>query len=677
MSRDRFYITTAIDYANDNPHIGHAYEKIGADVLARFNRLAGRDVHFLMGNDEHSQNVEKAARKQGLDPHVFCKRMARNFEDTWRRLDISHNDFIRTTEERHEKAVEKFFGVLLDKDRIYKSRYEGWYCVSCEAYLQEKELEDGNCPVHGIKPDWLAEDNYFFRLSEYRDKLLEHIRVHPEFIVPDYRRNEVVSFLEGEVRDISVSRQMKNWGVPLPVDKSQVVYVWFDALINYISALGYAEDDDSAFREWWPADVQVIGKDILRFHCVIWPAMLMAAGLPLPRTVLAHGFVQSGGKKMSKTTGVRIDPLDLVEKVGPDPLRYHLMKEGGFGRDSDITLERFFQRYNSELADELGNLLNRLMTLVGKYREGRIPAPKGEACSIDDELETLRDRLRPDLEKALGIRAEGDADFHDAIESIWTLVRRSNKYVEETAPWKLRKEEQEDRLSTVLFHLAAALKDIALSLYPFMPGSAARMWGQLGLGGEEEMVSAGLGGLGSGGVQVAGVGIGGKEQLFPRYVHEVEPESGPGAEPGGKVPDEPSSEVDSAAAHGARKDQVEVVEEPEEQKEEQMEMITFSDFTKLDLRTAVVKTAERVEKADRLLKLEVDIGGEIRQVVAGIAARYAPEDLVGKKIVVLTNLAPAKIRGVESNGMLLAAVDGDEIGLVTVDGDISPGASVS
>jgi len=667
MNREKFYITTAIDYVNDTPHIGHAYEKIGADVLARFNRLAGCDVLFVMGNDEHSQNVEKAAREEGLDPHDFCRRMARNYEDTWRLLDISYDDFIRTTEERHGRAVEKLFRVLHDGEHIYKSRYEGWYCVSCEAYLQEKELDGGMCPVHGIKPEWLSEDNYFFKLSEYRERLLEHIRDHPEFIVPDYRRNEVVSFLEGDVRDISVSRQMKNWGVSLPIDRSQVVYVWFDALINYISVLGYADDESPRFSDYWPADVHVIGKDIMRFHCVIWPAMLMAAGLPLPRTILAHGFVQSGGKKMSKTTGVKIDPVDLVNRVGPDPLRYHLMKEGSFGRDSDITVERFFRRYNSELADELGNLLNRLVSLVGRYRDGEIPSPEGGPDTVDGELETLRNRLRPDMEKALSIRAEDDADFHIALESIWSLVRRTNKYVEETAPWKLRKEEKEKRLSTVLFNIAAALKDISLALYPFMPGSAARMWRQLGLGeGEEALLSEGLSGLGTEGTRVAGIRTGEPEQLFPRYI----PETGEGE----KTPGPPRSGNDSAAGRGQGKKKEKKVEKKEV---EEMETITFNDFTKLDLRVAIVKTAEKVEKADRLLKLEVDIGGETRQIVAGIASKYGPEDLVGKKIVVLTNLAPAKIRGVESRGMLLAAVDGDSIGLVTVEGDISTGASVS
>ena len=462
----KFYITTAIDYVNSAPHVGTAYEKIGADAIARYKRLAGFDTHFLMGNDEHSTNVEKAARERGLEPKEYCDRMAGTFQTVWKRLDISYDDFIRTTEPRHVRGVQALFRAIADAGDIYKGRYEGHYCVGCERFLPEKDLEDGKCSIHKTVPQWLSEENYFFRLSAYGPRLLEHYRAHPRFIVPENRRNEIVNVVEGGLEDISVSRSSVSWGIPLPSDPRHTVYVWFDALINYITGVGYPETN-GAYARYWPADLHVIGKDITRFHCVIWPAMLMSAKLPLPAMILGHGWVSFHGEKLSKSLGNIVDPLEVADRWGADPLRYYLLKEVPLSRDGDFSWELFIQRYNADLANDWGNLFTRTVSMAHRYRAGRVPA----AAPIE-EIGAL-------IVSALGnYRAAMDRyEIEGGIEAAWTIIRRANQLVEEKAPWNLAKDpsraaELDALLSTLLF----ALRHTALLLQPIMPVKAAEVW---------------------------------------------------------------------------------------------------------------------------------------------------------------------------------------------------------
>jgi methionyl-tRNA synthetase len=481
-----FYMTTAIDYVNSEPHIGTAFEKIAADAISRFKRLQGRDTFFLMGNDEHSLNVYKEARAQNLDPQEYCDRMADRFKDTWVKLDIAYDDFIRTTDERHVAAVKEIFRRINDRGDIYKGKYEGWYCVSCEAFVQEKDLVEGKCPNHQTAPQWLSEDSYFFALSNYRDRLLEHIRDNPSFVVPEIRRNEIVNVLEGGLEDISVSRTAYQWGVPLPIDNSAIVYVWFDALINYISGAGFPSDD-GRFKTLWPADLHVIGKDITRFHCIIWPAMLMSAGVELPKSVLGHGFVSFKGEKMSKSLGNIVRPLDVADKFGADPLRYYLLKEVPLEKDGDFTWELFIERYNADLANDLGNLVSRSLAMVGRYLEGEVPKLSR------DELDLGLGELFEQVLAEYTSRMEG-FQIHMAVQEIWKLIRQANRYIEEKAPWVLAKDPaRRDELERVLATLLEVIRTTAVMLVPIMPSKASVMWERLGLEGKPaEQKLAGL-----------------------------------------------------------------------------------------------------------------------------------------------------------------------------------------
>lgn len=467
----KFYITTAIDYVNSAPHLGTAYEKIAADAIARYRRLAGFDTRFLMGNDEHSTNVEKAAREQGLSPKEYCDRMETVFRDVWKRLDISYDDFIRTTEPRHARSVQALFEKIAARGDIYKGKYEGYYCVGCERFYPEKDLVDGKCPNHKTEPKWLSEENYFFRLSAYGPPLLEHYRTHPEFLVPEIRRNEIVNVIEGGLEDISVSRASSTWGIPFPNDPGHTVYVWFDALINYISGVGYGQQN-GLFERYWPADLHVIGKDITRFHCIIWPAMLLSAGVPLPHKVLGHGWVNFQGEKLSKSLGNIVNPLEIADRWGADSLRYYVLKEVPLWRDGDFTWDLFIQRYNSDLANDWGNLFTRTVSMVHRYRGGKLAvAEPGE-------------ELRPVLAKALAnFRAAFDRyELEDGIEAAWTIIRRANRLVEERAPWNLAKDPaRADELDRLLGSLAVALQHTALLLYPIMPAKAAQVWETLRL----------------------------------------------------------------------------------------------------------------------------------------------------------------------------------------------------
>lgn len=617
--KKKFYITTAIDYVNSLPHIGTAYEKIGADVLARFKRMRGCNVHFEMGNDEHSINVEKAAKKEGLDPKIYCDKMRERFEGIWKKLDISYDDFIQTSEPRHIQGVQKLFQTIYDNGDIYKKLYEGWYCESCEAYFTEKDLVDGLCPNHKSKPKWLKEENYFFRLSKYREKLHQHIQKHPEFILPAARRNEILKLIEGGLQDISVSRASFMWGIPVPFDKSHVVYVWFDALINYITAVGYGSST-ARFKKWWPADIHVIGKDITRFHCVIWPAMLMSAKIKLPKSVFGHGFVYLKGEKMSKTLGNVVTPMDVIDLCGADALRYYLLRTSSFGQDSDFTWEDFIRRYNGDLANGLGNLVSRTLGMIEQYLEGVVPPPKKKSSPLQKKIAGEEKKYLAAMENP-----SGDIDFHGALQAVWACITALDRQINEVKPWALHKTGGEAALKIFLGDIAEGIRTITLLLKPFLPQTAEAIARQFGFEtkGKIRKIQKGPG-------------------LFPRIEEKREESKMENQEPG-------------------TRDQ---------------ERIDISDFAKIDLRVAQIIHVEKVEGADRLLKLQIDLGSEKRQIVAGIALHYSPEDLIGKKVAVVTNLKPARIRGVESNGMLLAAGDANTISILTPLKEVAVGSKV-
>ncbi|MBT3181197.1 MAG: methionine--tRNA ligase [Deltaproteobacteria bacterium] len=645
-SPKKLYITTAIDYVNSLPHIGTAYEKIGADVIARWHRLCGYDVHFQMGNDEHSINVWKAAKEKNQTPKQYCDDMRKKFEGVWKNLDISYDGFIQTSDPHHEQGVKKLFQTIMDKGDIYKSRYEGWYCESCEAYFTDKDLEDGLCPNHKSKPKWLAEDNYFFALSKYTNKLLKHIENNPEFILPEIRKNEIVSLLKEGLQDVSVSRSSFDWGVTLPNDPEHIVYVWFDALINYITAVGYGWDDE-LFNRWWPANMHVIGKDITRFHCVIWPAMLMSAGVPLPKTVFGHGFVYLKGEKMSKSLGNVVTPMDIIDKFGADPLRYYLMREGGFGRDGDFTWEHFIDRYNGDLANGIGNLVARTIGMATRYQDGKItPATSSDKSEIAVSTTALSQKLMNNLN-----HETGEIEFHNALANIWEVVAAADRHVNEHKPWELAKVKKSDEINAVLWDLSSSIKSIAIALYPFIPTTSKAIWDSMGFdifGTIEDQTFENL--EASWGTLDKEICVKKGDALFPRI--ESKPEKAEEAQP--------------------------KKEKKEKKREKKMEsnLIDINDFAKVELHVAEVIEAERVEDTDKLMKVQINLGDEQRQIVAGIAQHYSPEELKGKKVVVVTNLKPAKLRGIESNGMLLAASDNDTVSILTPLKDVAVGSRV-
>jgi methionyl-tRNA synthetase len=650
----RFYLTTAIDYVNSRPHVGTAYEKVAADVIARYRRAAGFDVRFVMGNDEHSQNVFRKARELGLDPLAYCDRMEQEFRSVWAGLDISFDDFIRTTEPRHRTAVEALLNASQGAGDIYAGEYEGWFCVSCEAFKQEKDLVDGKCPVHLTTPEWIKERNHFFRLSAYRDRLLAHYEAHPEFVAPDSRRNEMLRLLEAGLEDISVSRAGQSWGIPLPFDPASVVYVWYDALINYAAAVGYGRDAD-LFRTWWPADLHLIGKDITRFHCVVWPAMLMSAGLELPRQVYGHGFVLTKGQKMSKSLGTVLDPLDAASRFGPDPLRLYLMKEIVFGSDGDFTWDRFEEKYNVDLANNLGNLVNRITAMAERYRRGRLlaTAPADAlAAAVDERVQAYR--LSMD---GLGLDA--------GVRAAFDIVDSANEYIAASEPWTLaRADETQAQLDQVLWSAAEALRVASVLLSPVMPGSAAEIGRRLGVP-ESEATRPQLD-------RDAAIRDSGDRTLtraaalWPRLqeeatqpvavstkesavTDEVKPAQGP-----------TTPTAQPAAVPAARDDR-----------------ISIEEFMKIDLRVARVTAAERVPNSRKLMRMEIDLGTERRTIVAGIADAYEADQLVGRHVAIVANLKPARLMGIESNGMVLAASpEGGKPILVAFDQPPAPGTRV-
>ena len=710
----RFFLTTAIDYVNSRPHLGTAYEKVCADVIARYKRLCGFDTRFLMGNDEHSQNVYKNAIEQGLDPPAYCDRMEQEFTRTWRYLDVSFDDFIRTTEPRHKVGVTELARRLYDAGDIYEGVYEGWYCVSCEEFKQEKDLVSGNCPMHPtLKPEWIREKNYFFRLSKYRDALLAHFHTHPGFLRPDNRRNEILRLLESGLDDISVSRAGQSWGIPLPFDPSSVVYVWFDALINYASAVGLGGDLEM-FEKWWPADLHVIGKDITRFHAVIWPAMLMAAGLPLPRQIFGHGFMTLKGQRMSKTLGTIIDPIVAADRRGVDSLRLYLVKEIAFGGDGDFSWERYDERYNVDLANNLGNLVSRVTAMARRYRQGRLtPAAAG-----NDRLARLCEQVVTDYRRAMDALA-----LHEGAAAAFRIIDATNEFIAATSPWTLAKDPASaDRLTQVLFDAAEAIRLAAVLLAPITPASSKEILRRIGVPSDAlsfdrdgrwrndgERLLAQDGPLWpriethvESDLRVAPPTHGGADLHVDPAAHVgADLHADPATHVGADLRVDPSTHVgaDLCVGPSTAKESTTVTDNPTTSPGQPAQpvapstaapntpapdtpapvsdRISIEDFMKVELRTAKVLTAERVPKSKRLLKLSVDVGTEHRTLVAGIAEAYEPEALVGRTVVIVFNLKPATLMGIESNGMVLAASpDGGKPTVVSFDEPPAPGTRV-
>jgi methionyl-tRNA synthetase len=630
MNPDHFYVTTPIYYVNDVPHIGHAYTTMLADVLSRYYRLLGVPTHFLTGTDEHGQKVHDAALKAGITAQEQADRTVVRFIETWKKLGIANDDFIRTTEPRHTEVVQEILTRLYEEGEIYRGEYEGWYCVSEERFYTEKELVDGKSP-EGKPVEKIVEANYFFKMSKYQDWLIQYIEDHPEFIQPDFRRNETMGFLKKELGDLCISRPKKRlpWGVELPWDQDFVCYVWFDALVNYISAIGYQRDDER-FAKWWPASYHLIGKDILTTHTVYWPTMMKAMGIEMPRTIFAHGWWLVGGEKMSKSVGNVTDPMQIMDLYGVDSLRYYLMAEMSLGQDATFTGDNFVKRYNSDLANDLGNLGSRVLKMISKNFGGVIPTP-GEFTEADMGL---RDHCFGAVE-AMEERV-ASMSLDKGIARVIESVREANRYFDKMAPWTLAKKGELDRLGTVLYATAECLRIVTGLLYPVIPEKMAQLRVSLGL--KDDEVEPHLAGLKEWGQLPVGRPLGSIDPLFPR-IDTKKPAK-------------------------------------EEQKPEGVALIDIDTFFNTQLRVAKILTAEAVPKAKRLLRLEISLGDEERQLVAGIAEHYTPEELVGKSVVVVANLKAAKIRGVESQGMVLAASAGKVVKLVTVDGDIPPGSSV-
>ncbi|MBB5181917.1 methionyl-tRNA synthetase [Planomicrobium koreense] len=645
-----FYITTPIYYPSGKFHIGTAYTTVASDAMARYKRLKGFDVRFLTGMDEHGQKIEEKAKEAGKAPQAFVDEMAEAAKKVWSVMDISYDDFIRTTEERHKKSVEKIFQTFLDNGDIYKGEYEGWYCTPCESFYTEAQLVDGNCPDCGRPVHKVKEESYFFNMKKYADRLLDYYENHAEFIEPESRKNEMINnFIKPGLEDLSVSRTSFDWGIPVPGDPKHVIYVWVDALSNYITALGYGSDDDTLFNKYWPADVHVVGKDIVRFHTIYWPIFLMALDLPLPKKIFAHGFIMMKDGKMSKSKGNVVYPEMLVERYGLDATRYFLLRELPFGSDGVFSPESFVERTNYDLANDLGNLLNRTVSMINKYFDGEVPQIKGHVTEFDATLQQVAKRT-------VGVYEEHmeKMQFSIVLSEVWALISRTNKYIDETQPWVLAKDESlKAELASAMAHLAESLRMAAVMLQPFLPNAPKQIIEQLGLS-EDALAWETLEHFGfiPEGIKVVSKGT----PIFPRL--EVEPEV--------------AYIRDQMRGDTAPVEEEQAVEELPAQEPE----ISIDDFMKVDLRAATVIACEAVPKTSKLLKLQLDMGYEQRQVVSGIAEHYKPDELVGKKVVVVANLKPVKLRGELSQGMILAGEKDGFLTLAAVDENLPNGAKI-
>lgn len=639
MDKKSFYITTPIYYPSAKLHIGHAYCTTIADSVARFHRLADEEVFFLTGSDEHGQKIQQKAEEQGITPIEYVNPIVAGFQNLWKLLNISNDDFIRTTEKRHEKVVQEVFRRIYAKGDIYKGAYTGLYCTPCESYWTEHQLdENGCCPDCHRPVQEVSEEAYFFKISKYAHRLLKYIEENPDFIQPVSRRNEMINFINQGMEDLCISRTSFDWGIPVPIDDKHVIYVWFDALTNYLTPIGYL-DDPEKFQKFWPANIHLVGKEIVRFHSIIWPCILMALDLPLPKQVFGHGWLVVDGTKMSKSIGNVVDPIGLIEEFGADAIRYFLLREINLGQDGNFSRDALIQRINSDLANDLGNLLHRTLNMVGKFQQGVVLAPEGrseiDASLIEDAMSTVK-TFADDM---------NNMKISHAIKAVWAFISRANKYIDETAPWALAKDEsKKQELANTMYNLVEALRVISGLIYPYMPTTAGKLWQQLNLPGTIEELR--LADIEKWGGTPVNMHIGQAQQLFPRIEME-------------KVEQPVKAAKNKSEKQKSKKDK---------QKESQPEgEISIDDFAKIQLRVAKVLEAEAVPKADKLLKLKIDLGDEQRELVSGIAKQYKPEELVGKNVIVVANLKAAKIRGVVSHGMVLAASAGDDLKLVTVD----------
>jgi len=671
--RERFYITTPIYYVNDVPHLGHMYTTVVADVSARFQRMKGRDVRFLTGTDEHGQKIEQAARRQGITPKALADRVVARYHELWGKIGSTHDDFIRTTDERHARGVRKIFERVKAQGDVYLGAYSGMYCAGCEAFYPESQIVDGRCPDMGHPVERLEEESYFFRLSRFQEPLLRHYREHPEFVRPETRLNEVTRFVEMGLKDLSISRTAFTWGIQYPDNPRHVFYVWFDALCNYVSALGYAEDSP-LYERFWPADVHLVGKDIVRFHAVYWPAFLMSAGLPLPRTVWSHGWWLRAEGKMSKSTGNVVDPIPLIDSFGAGPLRYFLLREMAFGQDAQFSEEGLIERINNDLANDLGNLTSRLLTLIDSSWSGTLPpiAVPGRGRQ-PLELFELREPAEGALESCRV--AYEEFRFHEALSALWDLISRTNRHIVRWEPWALAKvASKRELLGGVLREAAEALALVAVAIAPVMPEASQELWSRLGGEGRSGNHDLFLTPAGKRwGILATGATTRRGDSLFPRidkeaYFKETSMEPSipkPPAPP--SVPD-PATAPQPVAAPASP--------QPGAASSPAAELISIEEFQKVRLRTGRIVAAEKIPGADRILKLTVDVGTDTRTVVAGIALQYAPESLVGRTVIIVVNLKPAKLRGVESQGMLLAADLGGAPIIAGFEREIPPGSVV-